>query len=72
MSPHDMDRRTLLKLSGLSLVGATAGCLEGEEEEGTTAATTTAELTLSVGNERLTRDTADVRDLRDVIDRELQ
>jgi len=36
------------------------------------AATTTAELTLSVGNERLTRDTADVRDLRDVIDRELQ
>lgn len=39
MSPHDMDRRTLLKLSGLSLVGATAGCLEGEEE--TPAATTT-------------------------------
>ncbi|ELZ73582.1 putative branched-chain amino acids ABC transporter periplasmic substrate-binding protein [Haloferax volcanii DSM 14919] len=34
-----MDRRTLLKLSGLSLVGATAGCLEGEEE--TPAATTT-------------------------------
>ncbi|WP_191965905.1 MULTISPECIES: ABC transporter substrate-binding protein [Haloferax] len=31
-----MDRRTLLKLSGLSLVGATAGCLEGEEEEPTT------------------------------------
>ncbi|WP_197409876.1 ABC transporter substrate-binding protein, partial [Haloferax profundi] len=28
-----MDRRTLLKLSGLSLVGATAGCLEGEDEE---------------------------------------
>lgn len=41
MSPHDMDRRTLLKLSGLSLVGATAGCLEGEEE--TPAATTTEE-----------------------------
>ncbi|RDZ42012.1 ABC transporter substrate-binding protein [Haloferax sp. Atlit-47N] len=36
-----MDRRTLLKLSGLSLVGATAGCLEGEEE--TPAATTTEE-----------------------------
>ncbi|WP_191965490.1 MULTISPECIES: ABC transporter substrate-binding protein [Haloferax] len=31
-----MDRRTLLKLSGLSLVGATAGCLEGEEEPTTT------------------------------------
>ncbi|WP_411965792.1 ABC transporter substrate-binding protein [Haloferax sp. YSMS24] len=31
-----MDRRTLLKLSGLSLVGATAGCLEGDEEETTT------------------------------------
>lgn len=41
MSPHDMDRRTLLKLSGLSLVGATAGCLEGEEE--TPTATTTEE-----------------------------
>ncbi|ELZ60275.1 MULTISPECIES: ABC transporter substrate-binding protein [unclassified Haloferax] len=36
-----MDRRTLLKLSGLSLVGATAGCLEGEEE--TPTATTTEE-----------------------------
>ncbi|WP_367996633.1 ABC transporter substrate-binding protein [Haloferax volcanii] len=36
-----MDRRTLLKLSGLSLVGATAGCLEGEE--GTPTATTTEE-----------------------------
>jgi len=41
MSPHDMGRRTLLKLSGLSLVGATAGCLEGEEE--TPTATTTEE-----------------------------
>lgn len=40
MSPHDMDRRTLLKLSGLSLVGATAGCLEGEDEDTTTATTT--------------------------------
>lgn len=36
MPPQDIDRRTLLKLSGLSLVGATAGCLEGEEEETTT------------------------------------
>ncbi|SEK60116.1 branched-chain amino acid transport system substrate-binding protein [Haloferax larsenii] len=32
MTPQDMDRRTLLKLSGLSLVGATAGCLESDEE----------------------------------------
>ncbi|WP_396613236.1 ABC transporter substrate-binding protein [Haloferax sp. S1W] len=31
-----MDRRTLLKLSGLSLVGATAGCLESDEETTTT------------------------------------
>ncbi|AHZ21722.1 MULTISPECIES: ABC transporter substrate-binding protein [Haloferax] len=27
-----MDRRTLLKLSGLSLLGATAGCLESEDD----------------------------------------
>ncbi len=39
MSSHDMGRRTLLKLSGLALVGATAGCLESEED-GTTTTTT--------------------------------
>jgi branched-chain amino acid transport system substrate-binding protein len=36
MPPQDIDRRTLLKLSGLSLVGATAGCLEGDDEQQTT------------------------------------
>ncbi len=36
MPPQDIDRRTLLKLSGLSLLGATAGCLEGEDDEPTT------------------------------------
>ncbi|AFK18915.1 ABC transporter substrate-binding protein [Haloferax mediterranei ATCC 33500] len=32
MPSQDMDRRTLLKLSGLSLLGATAGCLESEDD----------------------------------------
>jgi len=36
------------------------------------AATADAELTLSVGDERLTRDADAIRDLRDVIDRELE
>ncbi|WP_410765007.1 ABC transporter substrate-binding protein [Haloferax sp. DFSO60] len=39
MSPQGtdrLDRRTMLKLSGLGLVGATAGCLESDEEPTTT------------------------------------